>query len=180
MLKRNILFAVTLLGLTSFTEVAGASGPTDFGPLSAIPFGAQIVRFGDILFNKVLSETFGDGSSARSTRVYVYNHSNYALYLLSSSFTTGGFSNGSYIGVIDPKSVHIYSVESHGFFTGVTDAQLWFSLAPGAGYCLHIWTNNPYIGPVDANADAGCGLTLNPPKPQYTIGNNNEVYIDVW
>jgi len=56
MLKRSIILAVTLLGITSFTQVAGAAAPTDSGLLSDIPYLETFYRYGQPLIKKRCQE----------------------------------------------------------------------------------------------------------------------------
>ncbi len=142
------------------------------------PFGAQIERIGDMLINKVSDEIFGDSGAARSTRVVIYNHSEQDLYYLSSNFESGGFTPGLQPTKIEGGSIGGYKVESHGFMTGVTGADVRFGLNPSDNtYCLRIVTSNPYVGDNAMSADAGQGLTV---RATISVGNTSQVDADVY
>jgi hypothetical protein len=78
---------------------------------------------------------------------------------------------------IEPYSRHAYLVESCGFMTGVTGAEVLFGLEPYADeYALSITTWNAFIGENDLDFDASDEFHAN---GVYTAGNNNEVYITI-
>lgn len=144
--------------------------------------GKVVERLGESLLDQVTKAAIGDGTNpVRQTKVIIFNHSDRALFFAGSHFSSGGFSpsGSSNIGEINPKSINGYSVESHGFATGVTGASVRFSDTPGDGtWCLQISTSNPYAGKNHSSTTSACGFNVNPPVT--SVGNHNEVYVDVF
>jgi hypothetical protein len=118
-----------------------------------VPYGQYITRFTDVMMNRVLPEVFGDGGDARSTKVFIYNHTEHDLYLIATPFfESGGVANDGRVPYqITRNSVEGYKVVSHGFLTGVTGADVRYGFNPGDQQpCLWIVTSNPYIGDVSS------------------------------
>ena len=148
------------------------------GPLG--PFGDTFERLGDTLINKVADEIFGASDAARSTRVIIFNHTNRDLFPISNSFSSGGFTAGQQPHVIEAGTAGAYRVESHGFATGVTDADIRFGLSPSdQAFALRIVTSNPFAGDnsMSAEADQDQNLVVNATS---SVGNTNEVDADVF
>jgi hypothetical protein len=147
------------------------SGP--FGP-----FAGQFVRFGDTLINKISDEVFGDGNAARSTRVVIYNHSDQDLYYVWSSFDSGGFTPGMQPERIEARTIGGYRVESHGFMTGVTGADVRFAVEPSENApCLRIVSSNPYVGDNTYSVESGEGLTA---TATMSVGTTSQLEADVY
>jgi hypothetical protein len=148
------------------------------GPLG--PFGDTFERLGDTPINKVADEIFGAPDAARSTRVIIYNHSGQDLFPISNSFSSGGFTAGQQPHVIEAGTAGGYRVESHGFATGVTAADVRFGLSPSDGtVALRIVTSNPFAGDnsMSAEADQDRDLVVNATS---SVGNANQVDVDVF
>ena len=85
-----------------------------------VPFGQTFERASSTLLNKALDAIFSPGSlAARRTVVVGYNHSDNPLFLVDTSFESGGFTPGMEAPFqIDPKTASAYNVESINFLDG--------------------------------------------------------------
>jgi hypothetical protein len=157
--------------------------------LQAVPFGGIFYRYGEYLVNRVFAAIFNPNNAFRSTKVFICNHSPRYLYQRQSEpFEQGAFSPGQFAPpVLEPKSIHSYSVESTGGpFFGVAGANVLYSLDPVTPYwTLKVVTSNPVIGAASAQVQGWPPLTL--PNPVYyeaigfvSAGNNNEVNVDFY
>src|SRR5215831_37989 len=115
-----------------------------------VPFGQTFERAADTLVNKALDEIFNPNSDAvRLTVVVIYNHTDSSVFLVDSSFDSGGFTPGMQAPFqIDGKTAAGYRVESHGIATGVTGAHVRYGLTAGDSnsVVLDITTSNPFAG----------------------------------
>lgn len=147
------------------------------------PPGAPVSRLNDSLASRADEHRFGPAEAARSTRVQIYNHSPWPLYLLGASFESGGFApDETPPAVIAPRSVAGYRVESEGPETGVTGAVVQYGFRPTDQYpCLWLVTSNPFGNPFGGcnswNGQGYNGLTV---RFSGSVGPANQVDYDVW
>ena len=143
------------------------------------PFGTPVWRLTESLVNKAQESLFGRAEAACSTRVLVYNHSSWPLYLLGTSVESGGFAPAAGPpAMIEPKSVGGYRVESRGAAAGVTGAVVQYGFRPTDQYpCVWLVTSNPFNGCNSWNGQGYNGLTV---RFSGSAGNANQVEYDVW
>lgn len=180
MKHRNLLSVLALSAVISVPSVGLADGNVAEELLKSA--GKTVERLGEQLLVQLTNAAIGNGTNpVRKTQVIIFNHSDRALFFSGSSFDSGGFSpgGGSNIGKVNPGTINGYSVESHGVATGVTGARITFSDSPGSSTaCVAISTSNPYVGSNHSSTSQGCGFKVNPPVT--TVGNQNEVYVDIF
>ncbi len=134
---------------------------------------------GDRVIDRIVSNLLGDKDATRSTDVVIYNHTDHTLHKTYERFESGGFSDKYKVLPVEPYSARAYKVESHGFMSGVTGAEVRFSFNPQnrGGHKLTIVTSNPYAGDNHRRVTSAADLTTN---DSMTVGDNNRVDVHVY